>query len=186
MKYTETQMITRFTLFCFIICMVFLNPILSQTKEDTKVELKFSIDTRFGLGKGSFKKASIMVKDRKAGLGIIEIDTSSIDTGNSMRDTHLRDPDFFDVQKFPKAEFEILGLEESGTDSVKGKGKLTLKGITKEYSFVASIIRTTDSEKFSGSIKINRKDYGMVYQSMMNPIEDIANLEFTVILPLKK
>ena len=92
----------------------------------------------------------------------------------------LREP------SFPKAEFEILGLEESGTDSVKGKGKLTLKGITKEYSFVASIIRTTDSEKFSGSIKINRKDYGMVYQSMMNPIEDIANLEFTVILPLKK
>lgn len=86
----------------------FLNPILSQTKEDTKVELKFSIDTRFGLGKGSFKKTSIMVKDRKAGLGIIEIDTSSIDTGNSMRDTHLRDPDFLMFKNFRKQSLRFL------------------------------------------------------------------------------
>ena len=99
--------------------------------------------------------------------------------------THLRDEDFFDVQKFPKAEFEILNLTESG-EIVTGKGRLTLKGIAKEYQFQAVLTRTSESEKYSGTIKINRKDYGMVYQSMMNPIDDIANLEFTVILPLKK
>ncbi len=185
MKYMETQMFTRIMLFSLVICLG-LSPILSQTKEESKVELKFSISTRFGMGKGAFKKASLMIKDRKAGIGIVEIDVSSIDTDNSMRDNHLKDPDFFDVQKFPKAEFEILGLEESGTDLVKGKGKLTLKGITKEYPFTASIVRTADSEKYTGLIKINRKDYGMVYQSMVNPIDDIANLEFTVTLPIKK
>jgi polyisoprenoid-binding protein YceI len=178
-------MITRFKVISLLVCLA-LSPVFTQTKEEAKVELKFSIDTRFGLGKGTFKKASIMVKDRKAGLGIVEIDTSSIDTSNSMRDSHLRDTDFFDVQKFPKAEFEILGIEDTGSDSIKGKGKLTLKGITKEYPFTATVIRTSETEKFSGSIKINRKDYGMVYQSLMNPIEDIANLEFTVILPIKK
>jgi polyisoprenoid-binding protein YceI len=178
-------MITRFKVISLLVCLA-MSPIFSQAKEEAKVELKFTIDTRFGLGKGHFKKASIMVKDRKAGLGIIEIDTSSIDTSNSMRDNHLRDLDFFDVQKYPKAEFEILSIEETSADSIRGKGKLTLKGITKEYLFTASMIRTADSEKFSGAIKINRKDYGMVYQSIINPIDDIANLEFTVLLPLKK
>jgi len=167
-----------------MVCLT-LGPILPQTKDDTKIELKFSIDTRFGLGKGVFKKTSLMVKDKKAGTGLVEVDVASIDTGLAMRDNHLRGEDFFDVQKYPKAEFEILGIEESG-DTVKGKGNLTLKGITKEYSFTANIIRTADVEKYTGSIKINRKDYGMVYQSMMNPIDDIANLEFTVTLTSKK
>ena len=103
-----------------------------------------------------------------------------------MRDNHLRDEDFFSVQKFPKAEFEILSLTESSADTVSGNGKLTLKGISKEYTFQATVSKTADSEKYTGTIKINRRDYGMVYQSLINPIEDIANLEFTVTLPLKK
>ncbi|MBP7282936.1 MAG: YceI family protein [Leptospiraceae bacterium] len=177
-------MTTRFSLFFLTACLALL-PVLSQTKEEIKVELKFSIDTRFGLGKGLFKKSSLLIKDRKLGTGIVEVDVASIDTGNSLRDNHLRDEDFFDVQKFPKAEFEILNLTESG-EIVTGKGRLTLKGIAKEYQFQAVLTRTSESEKYSGTIKINRKDYGMVYQSMMNPIDDIANLEFTVILPLKK
>lgn len=178
-------MFTRISLYLLLICLSSLS-VMSQAKEDVKVELKFSIDTRFGLGKGIFKKSSMMIKDRKAGTGIVEIDVSSIDTGNSLRDNHLRNEDFFDVEKFPKAEFEVLGLEDIGSDAVKGKGKLTLKGITKEYQFQATVSKTADSEKYSGFIKINRKDFGMVYQSMVNPIEDIANLEFTVTLPLKK
>lgn len=178
-------MFNRLTVFSLIVCLA-LSPLLPQTKEESKIELKFSIDTRFGLGKGVFKKVSLMIKDRKAGTGLVEVDVSSIDTGLSMRDTHLKGEDFFDIQKFPKAEFEILGIEETGADTVKGKGILTLKGITKEYPFTATITRSAEHEKYTGSIKINRKDYGMVYQSMMNPIDDIANLEFTVTLPLKK
>ena len=165
-------MITRLSLI-FITLFFTLLPIFSQTKEEVKVELKFSIDTRFGLAKGLFRKSSLLIKDRKQGTGIVEIDVASIDTNNSMRDNHLRDEDFFSVQKFPKAEFEILSLTESSADTVSGNGKLTLKGISKEYTF-------------QGTIKINRRDYGMVYQSLINPIEDIANLEFTVTLPLKK
>lgn len=178
-------MLTRISLFFLVVCISSFS-IFSQTKEDAKVELKFSIDTRFGLGKGIFKKASLMVKDRKARTGIVEIDVASIDTGIARRDNHLRDEEFFDVQKFPKAEFEILNVEEFGQDVVKGTGKLTLKGITKEYQFQATITRTVDSEKYSGSIKINRTDFGITYQSVVNPIEEIANLEFTVNLPLKK
>ncbi|MBK8398968.1 MAG: YceI family protein [Leptospiraceae bacterium] len=178
-------MITRLSLI-FITLFFTLLPIFSQTKEEVKVELKFSIDTRFGLAKGLFRKSSLLIKDRKQGTGIVEIDVASIDTNNSMRDNHLRDEDFFSVQKFPKAEFEILSLTESSADTVSGNGKLTLKGISKEYTFQATVSKTADSEKYTGTIKINRRDYGMVYQSLINPIEDIANLEFTVTLPLKK
>lgn len=182
-------MLARISLFFFVISLPFLS-IFAQAKEETKiepkVELKFSIDTRFGMSRGVFKKSTIMIKDRKLGKGIIEIDVASIDTGITRRDTHLRDEDFFDVQKFPKAEFEILGIDELGQDVIRGNGKLTIKGITKEYVFQASVVRTADTEKYSGSIKINRKDFGIEYQNIVNPIDNIANLEYTVTLPLKK
>ena len=82
-------MTTRFSLFFLTACLALL-PVLSQTKEEIKVELKFSIDTRFGLGKGLFKKSSLLIKDRKLGTGIVEVDVASIDTRNSLRDTLAR------------------------------------------------------------------------------------------------
>src|SRR3954451_4676354 len=39
------------------------------------------------------------------------VDAASISTGESQRDTHLKSGDFFDVETFPKIEFESTGIE---------------------------------------------------------------------------
>src|SRR5580692_3257170 len=44
------------------------------------------------------------------------IDASSIDTGTAQRDTHLRSPDFFDVEKFPTLLFRSTRIEKVGGD----------------------------------------------------------------------
>src|SRR6478609_6914690 len=55
---------------------------------------------------------------------------TSIDTGNAERDAHLRSEDFFEVQKSPEVIFKSTGLSKNG-ESIKLKGDITIKGITK-------------------------------------------------------
>jgi len=59
-----------------------------------------------------------------------EIELSSIDTGNSQRDDHLRSADFFEVDKNAKLTYRSTGIRKSG-DGYVVDGDLTLKGVTK-------------------------------------------------------
>ncbi|MGA3370927.1 MAG: YceI family protein [Terracidiphilus sp.] len=58
------------------------------------------------------------------------IDVSTIDTGEPARDTHLKSPDFFDVEKFPTAKFVSTTVVKSGS-GLTVNGNLTLHGVTK-------------------------------------------------------
>src|SRR5690349_3730833 len=59
---------------------------------------------------GQFTQASAKVKLDEADLTksevAVEINAASIDTQDEKRDTHLKGPDFFDTQKFPKITFK--------------------------------------------------------------------------------
>src|SRR5215510_13649507 len=96
------------------------------------------------------------------------INPSSIDTGNNLRDDHLRNPDFFDVEHFKEISFTgntIIDIDKVGRYELFGE--LTMKGISKQIKLdVASGGIKKDpwgQEKVSFSIsgKINRKDWGL-------------------------
>lgn len=98
------------------------------------------------------------------------VDTSTINTGNTKRDDHLRSGDFFDVgqEKNKTMKFESTGI--TGTpDSFKLKGKLTIKGVTKDATFdgkyLGSVNDGNGNEKaaFTAKTKINRKDFGLTW-----------------------
>ncbi len=61
------------------------------------------------------------------------IDLSSIDTGSSDRDNHLRSADFFEVETYPTMTFRSTGIRAKGEDFILD-GELTLKGVTKPVS----------------------------------------------------
>ncbi|MBC7874904.1 MAG: YceI family protein [Ferruginibacter sp.] len=61
----------------------------------------------------------------------LSIDVASIDTEIEMRDKHLRSPDFFEVEKFPKMTFISTSIKKISKDKYKLTGNLTLHGITK-------------------------------------------------------
>src|SRR6266480_6630846 len=63
---------------------------------------------------------------------IVEIDTASIDSHDPQRDGHLRSPDFFDAEKFPKIVFKSKRIEPSGKGHYKVTGDLTMHGATNE------------------------------------------------------
>jgi polyisoprenoid-binding protein YceI len=58
------------------------------------------------------------------------IDTTTVDTGEAARDTHLKTDAFFDVAKFPTATFTSSSVTKNGSD-LKIAGNLTLHGVTK-------------------------------------------------------
>jgi polyisoprenoid-binding protein YceI len=85
--------------------------------------------------------------------------------GKAELEEHLKAADFFDTEKFPKAFFEITSVAPAA-DSALVVGNLTLKGVSKSISFKAKV-QVTDALITASTAKffINRKDWGMNYQS---------------------
>ena len=101
------------------------------------------------------------------------IDVASVDTRVEMRDNDLRSDHFFDVAKYPTMEFKSKRIEKQG-DGYKLIGDLTMHGVTKEVTLTldqpSGIItdqRGNSHRGFSASTSINRKDWGMTYNSLL-------------------
>lgn len=99
-------------------------------------------------------------------------DTASIDTNQEQRDGHLKSPDFFDVEKFPKLEFVSTSFTKVSGSEYSLKGDLTLKGVTKpveltvEYGGTAVDPYGQTKAGFEVTGKINRKDFGLTWSAV--------------------
>jgi polyisoprenoid-binding protein YceI len=106
---------------------------------------------------------TIPVADGKVASGAqIEIDMTSTWSDNDRLTGHLKSPDFFDVEKYPKSTFTITGVEAGATNSVV-TGNLTLHGETKSISFPANIEVSESAVAVKAEFAINRKDFNINY-----------------------
>ena len=108
------------------------------------------------------------------------VTTTSVNTDNDMRDTHLRKPEYFDVDKFPKITLESTKIEKTGPITYNGTFKLTLKGVTKEIVMPFTFMKIPEKTEFKGSFTINRLDYGVGSSSMT--LADNATITVDVIV----
>jgi len=100
-----------------------------------------------------------------------DIDVTSINTDNEMRDKHLKGDDFFAADKFPKATFISKTFKKVKGNQYKLVGDLTMRGVTKPVTFDVtyngigkdSYGRSVAAFKMKG--KINRMDYGVKWNS---------------------
>ena len=113
-------------------------------------------------------------KSPKAFQGEFTIKAASINTNNTKRDDHLRGPDFFNVQKFPTLSFKAKEMKPAGKSKYKLLGDFTMLGVTKpvtfdvEYTGAAKDPWGTEKVGFTAVTKINRKDWGMVWNKMLD------------------
>ncbi|MGW0404647.1 YceI family protein [Nocardia sp. NPDC003246] len=70
--------------------------------------------------------------------GHAEIEAAGIDTGVSMRDDHLRSPEFLDVDSYPTITFTGLGLRRTAADTWVMPGELTLHGQRRPIDLVVT------------------------------------------------
>jgi polyisoprenoid-binding protein YceI len=106
----------------------------------------------------------------------VEIEAASIHTGVEQRDQHLKSADFLEVEKYPKITFKSTRVEAAGLDHAWVHGDLTLRGVTRpvlldvHWSGPAHFddegtVYTTFG--FRAKTRINREDFGMVWNSEM-------------------
>jgi polyisoprenoid-binding protein YceI len=120
---------------------------------------------------GKFKEFSGTVESNADDFTDAEVSfvlkTASIDTNQAERDTHLKSPDFFDVQKFPEVTFKSSSMKKEGNNKYKLTGQLTVKGTTQpivldaEYGGTATDYEGNQKVGFEITGKFNRKDYGL-------------------------
>ena len=125
------------------------------------------------------KSGDIVVKNNKIVGGSFVLDMTTISatditgTGKEKLDGHLKNGDFFEVDKFPSAEFVITSIKDNKSNKIFNSlvtGNLTVKGKTNAVTFpaklsvskgVASIVTdkfSFDRQKFDVAYKSSAKD----------------------------
>lgn len=106
----------------------------------------------------------------------VEIEAASLSTGVAMRDDHLKSADFFDVAQYPTITFKSTRAEPAGLDHAWVHGDLTIRGVTRPVLLDvrwAGPAHLEDEGKlytsygFEAKTKINREEFGMVYNVEM-------------------
>jgi polyisoprenoid-binding protein YceI len=126
---------------------------------------------------GNFKEFEGQVSTDGDDFSTAEINFSlnaaSIDTEMVDRDAHLKSPDFFDVEKYPKISFSGKEMKDLGDEMYELTGDLTIKDVTKsvtltvEYGGIMTDPWGNVKAGFSLSGKINRKDFGLNWNAAL-------------------
>jgi polyisoprenoid-binding protein YceI len=120
----------------------------------------------------------------------VEINAASIDTGSADRDGHVRNSDFLDVETYPTITFVSTSAEQNGDDEFLLTGDLTIKDVTKpvtvEFEKTGEALDPWGNLRvgFEGKVKINRKDWGVNWNTVLEAggvlVSEKVTLEFDI------
>ena len=114
-------------------------------------------------------------------------DAASINTRDAQRDGHLKSPDFFDVERYPRLAFTSTRVERENEDQLTVTGNLTIHGITREVVF--NVEGPTSPHKdpwgstrigVSATARINRKDFGLNWNAALEAGGLLVGEEVTI------
>lgn len=96
-------------------------------------------------------------------FAVVEVDLASVDTGIERRDDHLRDPDFFEVERYPVAtvrvhSFRADGRSEAGQPRYAARFDFDLHGVTKTLDGQVVLV-SASPPRFEGSLVVDRTDF---------------------------
>lgn len=125
---------------------------------------------------GNFKQFNASFTSDKEDLSdaaiTFEADINSIHTSNDQRDGHLKSPEFFDAEKFPKLSFTSTKLVPVNGNEYKLEGNLTIKDVTKPVTlgveYAGKMVDPYGNEKHGFEIggKISRKEFGLTWNAL--------------------
>ena len=142
-----------------------------------------------------FSKGDLILEKGQLTGGSFEIDMNTITDPVHGSDNnliqHLKDPDFFDVVKFPATTFIISKVKAATGSAIDITGNLTIKGITHEVTFPAQLELIGGVVNASGKLNIDRSKWDVRYGSatFFNNLADdtISNeIEFDIKIVARK
>lgn len=122
----------------------------------------------------------------------VTIDAASVNTRDAQRDAHLKSPDFFEVEKFPTLLFKSTRVILKNQDEHEVEGELTIHGITHTVRFAVEGPTAPAKDPWgntrigvSATTKINRKDYGLTWNTALETGGILVGEEVTITLDLQ-
>jgi polyisoprenoid-binding protein YceI len=114
---------------------------------------------------GVFKRWDAQIafdpQNLKASHAAVTVDLASVVTGDPTRDQMLPTPDFFSVQKFPKATFVTVAITETGPNHYAAVGDLRIKGLSRRVTLPFTLTITRDQANMEGQLTIDRGWFGV-------------------------
>jgi polyisoprenoid-binding protein YceI len=116
----------------------------------------------------------------------VTIHTNSLEMNDQKWNDHLKNADFFNVEKFPEMTFKSTGIKVTGEKTADITGDLTILGVTKPVTLATTFNKADKSPfgdeyhaGFNAIAQIKRSDFGMNYGLPMvgDDVKIILNVE---------
>jgi polyisoprenoid-binding protein YceI len=117
---------------------------------------------------------------------VFEFDMKTISHENKDLQNHLRNEDFFDAEKYPKATFILEKIVDN-----QATGLLKIKNVQNKISFPITVKKSDKEISIQAVININRTSFGIKYNStsFFSDLGDYAikdNFEFRLDLSMDR
>lgn len=87
------------------------------------------------------------------------INIVGVTAGSADRDSYLPQADWFDIAKFPQAQFTSTAIAKTGDNAYRADGTLTIKGIAKPVSVPFTLKPEGDHWRAQGTVELTRTDF---------------------------
>ncbi|MBE9608469.1 YceI family protein [Chitinilyticum piscinae] len=132
----------------------------AQTLAPGKSSLEFTFSQMGGKVDGNFKGYTGKInfdpaKPEKA-QAQLEVDLNTIDVGGADGNAEAKKKAWFNVAAFPKATFTATSVKALGSGKFDVKGKLTIKGISRDVGGPLTATQSGDQLELKGSVAVKR------------------------------
>lgn len=120
------------------------------------------------------------------------IPTASVRTGDDKRDSHLKNADFFDIERFPALTFQSTNIATAGDNNYIVTGDLTIRDITRSVILTVEDLSKPSKDPWghqrigvTGSTKVKRKDFGLTWNMALDSGGMLLGEEVTITLDVQ-
>jgi len=146
--------------------------------------------------KGKFTGISGILTVDAAGHTFSKVEASipvaTLSTGDEQRDGHLKSADFLDAEKFPTLTFKSIAVHPTEPGEHDVTGELTIHGVTKVVTLAVEGPSEPAKDPWgnlriglSATTKINRKDFGLTWNSPLEAGGMLVGEEVTLTLDVQ-
>ncbi len=151
----------------------------SWALDPAHTEVKFAVNHFFTPVTGKFEEfeAKLQYDPENPSKSSVEvtIPVASVNTGNSMRDDHLRTADWFEVEKHPYITFKSTSVRATDSGGLVARGPLTIKGVARQVELPIALLGrqpipapmqemmggAQEVASFQASTAVDRGDFGV-------------------------
>lgn len=136
---------------------------LAQSVDKTKSRIEFRSKQMNVPVEGNFSRFAAKIawnpKRPEASRAEVTVDLTTFDIGLDYVNEEAKGKDWFDVKNFPQAKFVSSAVKSLGSGRFEARGKLTLKGVTRDVVAPFTLKAESGAQVFEGMFPIRRIQY---------------------------